>query len=165
MFESHIAALIQKYRRKGVLLDTNLLLLLVLGNYAPARILSFKRTRSYSPLDFQRLHELISKFEVRWTTPNILTEVDNLGRQLPQAEHLALATSVRQVAGISIEIVRPSRYVTALSYYSKFGLTDAVSILLSRECLVVSDDFRLCNYIASTGLDAINFNELRARLA
>lgn len=161
MFDANVSALIAKYRRKGILLDTNLLLLMVVGSYAPPRIASFKRTRVYSLEDFQLLHGLVSQFETRWTTPNILTEVDNLARQLPSAEHQALSLAAHQIASVTNETSRRSSYVMALPSYAKFGLSDSVSILLAEECLVVSDDLPLCHYITGTGRDALNFNHLR----
>ena len=77
--------LIAKYRGKGVLLDTNLMLLLAVGLYKRERISSFKRTDQYTARDFSLVADIISKFDRRITTPHILAETDNLTRQLPVA--------------------------------------------------------------------------------
>ncbi len=81
---------IQRYRRRALLLDTNLLLLYFVGAFRPDRIGTFDRTSKYSVDDFALLERLISQFKLMTTTPHVLTEVSNLmaQRHLPlrQAE-------------------------------------------------------------------------------
>jgi hypothetical protein len=48
-------ALIGKHRSKGVLVDTNLLVLLLVGLVNKRRIRRFKRTRDFTPADFDLL--------------------------------------------------------------------------------------------------------------
>jgi hypothetical protein len=57
MIEQHIIA----YRRKGILVDTNLLLLLIVG--ATPSIKNFKRTNMYDSSDYELLVRLIDQFE------------------------------------------------------------------------------------------------------
>jgi hypothetical protein len=45
-------ALIEKHRSKGVLVDTNLLVLLLVGSINKRRIPEFKRTQSFTIEDF-----------------------------------------------------------------------------------------------------------------
>ena len=97
-FELLLADLVGKHRNNGLLIDTNLLLLLVVGIYDRRRITSFKRTAAYTPGDFQKIGWLSKQFSQLWATPNILTEVDNLGRQLPSREHLGFSNALRQLS-------------------------------------------------------------------
>jgi hypothetical protein len=69
------AGLLQKHYRGGVLIDSNLLLLLMIGAIDRDRITTFKRTQKYSSDDFELLQQLVSKFSKIVTTPQILTEV------------------------------------------------------------------------------------------
>jgi hypothetical protein len=84
----YIGHLISLYRRKGLLVDSNLLLLYFVGAYDPERISTFKGTysRGFSEDDFNLLFRLIALFEKIVTTPNILTEVSNLSSQLRKDE-------------------------------------------------------------------------------
>jgi hypothetical protein len=47
------AALITKHRGKGVFVDTNLLVLLLVGSVNSARIPNFKRTQDFTIDDFE----------------------------------------------------------------------------------------------------------------
>ena len=78
--------LVAKYRNKGILIDTNLLVLLVTGMFRRQRISKFSRTRKYTPEDFDWLLALVSLFARRIVTPHIVAETDNLARQLSQSQ-------------------------------------------------------------------------------
>lgn len=79
----HIVELVRRHRAKGVLVDTNILLLLFVGLFDPAQIPKFKRTAQFAPEDYGLLHEFLDCFVRIVTTPNILTEACNLAGQLP----------------------------------------------------------------------------------
>ena len=83
---NYIIELLQRYRGKGVLLDTNILLLYFVGAFNPEEIPRFKRTKMFTVEDHDTLVGILGYFEKIVTTPNILTEVSNLSGQL--AEHL-----------------------------------------------------------------------------
>ena len=55
-------ALIEKHRGKGVFVDTNLLVLLLVGSVNPTRIANFKRTQSFTVEDFRILSRLVDWF-------------------------------------------------------------------------------------------------------
>jgi hypothetical protein len=58
-----------KYKSKGILIDTNLLLLLLVGFYDENLIAKFKRTSKYSKEDFQIIRNFILHFEKIIITP------------------------------------------------------------------------------------------------
>jgi hypothetical protein len=154
-------ALIEKYRRKGVLIDTNLLVLLAIGVYNPARILTFKRTFKYTIDDFDLLLRIIGFFERKVITPNILTEVDNIARQMPEREHAAVADVISQLLLRFLEVYIPSVQVLGQRPYAERGLTDCVTIACAEETLIVTDDFALSNRLSSSGFDVLNINHIR----
>jgi rRNA-processing protein FCF1 len=154
--------LVAQYKNKGVLIDTNLLLLLVVGAYDPERISRFKRTDKFSADGFYILSAFFKSFDRVMTTPHILTEVSNLAGQLPDdiktnfyslfAEHLALLE----------EHYTPSAQLSSVTQFRKLGLTDCGILELSRnQYLVLTDDFRLAGHLDSQGIDVINFNHIR----
>ena len=66
-------ALIEKHRSKGVLIDTNLLVLLLVGLVNKRRILDFKRTQNFTIEDFDILLRLVNWFGKLFTTPHVLS--------------------------------------------------------------------------------------------
>ena len=56
----HIRELIARYSRKGILIDTNILLLYFIGSFDPGLISSFKRTARFSVEDYETLLILVS---------------------------------------------------------------------------------------------------------
>jgi hypothetical protein len=156
-----LEALLQKYRAKGLLIDTNLLVLLAVETYKRGRITTFKRTFQYTLDDFALLVCVLGKFERRIVTPNILTEADNLARQLPEAEHEAVAVAMADLVAQFFEQYRPSIDVVHADRFARLGLTDCVTVSFSNDVLVMTDDFRLSNTLLKLGRDAININHIR----
>lgn len=154
-------SLFEKYRGRGILIDTNLLLMVAVGNYSAARILSWKRTQQYTLNDYALMLRILEYFPRRITSPNILTEVDNIARQLPLLEHEAISAALFQLISTSFEIYRASAMITQTEIYPAVGLTDCVTISLAEEVLVLTDDFELSNRIASLNRDALNINHIR----
>lgn len=146
--------LLQHYRRVGVVLDANLLVLLVVGLHDRRRIPAFKRTKQYAVEDFDLLDRLIGSLERTIVTPGILTEASNL----IGSEHLP-------VLGLLIdhfaEQYTPSISVAAHPLFRRFGLTDANIADLGAHYLILTDDFRLSESLRARGHDVLNFNHLR----
>lgn len=162
MIADQIFELLREYRAKGAILDTNLMLLLVVGTYSVDRIGTFKRTMQYVPSDYLLLCKVLEQLDRRVITPNIMTEVDNLGRQLPAGEHDAFADAFARLCSELIEVYVPSRSVMYSELYATLGLTDAMTHeLASEELLIITDDFELSNRLASIGKDVININHIR----
>jgi hypothetical protein len=151
----------EDYKSRSILIDTNLMVLVVVGNYRRDRILTFKRTIQYTLEDHALMLQIIAGYDRRITTPHILTEVDNLTRQLPQAEHAEVARSMAQVLSALFEVHVPSEAATRSSAFAALGLTDCVTMLSSLDTLVITDDFRLSNTLASMGREVVNINHIR----
>ncbi|MEH2353943.1 PIN domain-containing protein [Nostoc sp.] len=160
-----IASLVRRYSQKGILIDTNILLLFLVGNVNRERITRFNRTQQFIPEDYELLLEFIARFQKLVTTPNILTEVNSLANQLGEPER-------SQCFGIFAQFVKnvdllDEYYVNSLDAvntekFIKFGLTDSGILTLSKEkYLVLTDDFKLASYLQSVEVDVINFNNIR----
>ena len=155
------AHLVDKYQAKGVLLDTNLMVLLAVGLYKRERISSFKRTLQYTQDDFSLVARIVGSFARRITTPHILAEVDNLTRQLEKREYPAVAAILAPLIEEHFEIYFPSDAAARHERYSQLGLTDCITIAASENVLVITDDFPLSNILSHLGRDAININHIR----
>jgi hypothetical protein len=163
MTNTYIASLIAKYRTGSLVVDTNLLILYLVGNFNPDRISSFKRTQVYSQEDFYTLKSLVRHFSSVVTTPNILTEVSNLSSSLSQQfEHKIFTPFQKLIASLTEEYVQ-SIAASRHESFVRFGLTDSVIWeLAKRDYLVLTDDFPLFGYLQSHRIDAINFNHIRS---
>ncbi|MFN3326862.1 MAG: hypothetical protein ACK5AZ_25495 [Bryobacteraceae bacterium] len=65
-------------RINGVLVDTNLLVLLVVGSVDRERVSRFKRTSDYSSADWDLLTGILEQISQRYTVPHVLAEVSAL---------------------------------------------------------------------------------------
>lgn len=71
-------ALIRKHRSKGVLVDANLLVRFFVGSVNRRRIAGFKRTRQFTPADYDLLVALLRWFGNVIVTPHILGQASDL---------------------------------------------------------------------------------------
>jgi hypothetical protein len=158
---SELELLIQKHRAHGLLIDSNLFLLYLVGNTNEQRIPRFDRTQQYTIPEFRLLSHLVGQFRTVITTPHVLTEVSNLAR-LNGPELRKLRAKFHEVVQKTVEFYDESRFVTADSLFAKFGLTDAAIGTVSRlPMLVLTDDLPLYLTLVKRGVDAINFNHIR----
>jgi len=160
-----IAYLIRSYCQKGVLIDTNILLLFLVGSVNRERITRFNRTQQFIPEDYELLLAFIAKFQKIVTTPNILTEVNSLANQLGEPERsqcfAIFAQFTRNVTLLDEYYVKSLDAVNTEKFI-KFGLTDSGILTLSKgKYLVLTDDLKLASYLQSVEIDVINFNNIR----
>lgn len=160
--------LAKKYRNSGILVDTNLLLLLMLGSVDESCI-GKKRTERYSVEQFHFLSDYLKDFKHLITTPHILTEVSNLGGSaltgkwreaffillgMPGLFYLEATEDFVVEQNLARLNVEPFNLV-------RLGLTDAViAKLCEKEILLISDDYDLVGLVTGLGGEAINFTHL-----
>ena len=153
---------LSKYYAKGILIDTNILLLYLVGSINKERITKFKRTNQFIPEDYSLLLELFKNFQKVVTTPNILTEVNSLANQLGEPERSQCLNTFASLISLFDEEYLDSTSISNYELFSRFGLTDCGIILLAKDkYLVLTDDLKLHLYLKSLGIDTINFNNLR----
>lgn len=150
--------------KTGLIIDTNLLLLYLVGQHDPERIETFKRTQTFSADDFNLLVRFINLFGSFSTTPNILTEVSNLIEGV-QYDDVPLLTVLRDKV-----IYREEHYVESRTILSnedetfiKFGVSDTVLYHLAQaNYLILTVDLPLWAFLQNRGLPTLNFNNLRS---
>lgn len=157
-----IERLLLAYRSRGLLLDTNLLLVYVIGLWNPKQVGQFKRTASFCLEDFELLARLVQFFDQVITTPNILTEVNSLSNQLSEDFKSTYYSRFSEQIRLLNECYVPSLDVASMQTFARFGLTDSVIQQLTRDkYLVLTDDLKLSLHLQTNGIDALNFNHLR----
>lgn len=158
----YIGDLFSRYKSRGILIDTNLLLLYFIGTYDPEMILSFKRTKIFVPEDFALLLDVFNYFSKVITTPNVLTEVNSLSNQLPESVKSDYYPEFARRVSVLVEEYIASAKICSLDHFRRFGLTDSGIIDSVRgKYLVLTYDFKLSNYLQAANVDAINFNHIR----
>ena len=132
------------------LVDANLLILLVVGSVDPRLIRENKRTRNFTPRDYDLLLDLIGEKRV-FVTPNTLTEASNL-----LTPHPLFAAKLRDLIDGSTEETVSSATAARSAAFPRLGLTDAVLLEVAspaRPLITVDLDL----YVAAGHDRAINF--------
>lgn len=139
----------------GFLVDTNLLVLLVVGNVNPDLIAKHRRLYGYAVADYEALQDLVNLADRVLVTPNTLTEASNLLGQHGEPERSLLMEGLRALIDASEEIVISSTQASANSAFPSLGLTDAVLLeAVSEERPLVTVDALLYSLASAKGRDA-----------
>ncbi|MDX2232391.1 MAG: PIN domain-containing protein [Leptolyngbyaceae cyanobacterium bins.349] len=158
----NIRSLFAQYRQKGILIDTNILLLYFVGSVNRDRISRFNRTEKFIPEDYDTLLEIIRFFPKRVTTPNILTEVNSLSNQLGEPERSNCLSIFAKSISLLDEHYIDSCTISERPEFVRFGLTDCgILEAAQNQYLVLTDDLKLSVHLQSQGVDVVNFNNIR----
>ena len=150
-------------KNKGILLDTNLLTVLLVGSLGNGEVERFKRTRQFTTKDVVELHNIVKSFGWICTTPHVVAEASNLldwldsGRK-GKASRL-LAAYVHAAKEVHVEATE----IVKTPVYSKLGITDAGLVMLAKQegCTVFTADLPLYHYASNLRVEIVNFNHLR----
>ncbi len=147
---------------KAVLVDTNLLLVFVVGSYQPLYVSKHKNTRGYTSEDFYRLQKIVGSYKVRLTTPHILTEVSNLLAQSDGPVKSSCFQAFARVIGLLEELPVSATQISTRPHFAEFGLTDlGILEAAGSTHLVLTADSRLARYLAAAQIDVLDYNVLR----
>jgi len=157
-----LGKLISKYRRKGVLVDTNLLVGFLVGTLGKEHLKNCRATKVFTPEDFDLLDSFLRNFRKVVTTPHILTETSNLAGRLPENLHAPFRLIFRRIVEGVEERFEPSKDLCGREEFLRLGLADtAISATAPGQFLVLTDEFALYGSLQKRGVDAVNFNHLR----
>lgn len=155
--------LIRRYASKGLLVDTNVLLMYLVGLYDPKYIGEFKRTQQYTTDDFQIVQALTLRFRRLVTTPHILSELTNLSRALQEKRALEYFRRLVGVLKRTREVYVDKDVLLGHRKLPQFGFTDLSILEAARRSryLVLTDDFAAAGMLRVEKCDVINLNHLR----
>ena len=160
---SYVDHLIERYQARGLLIDSNLALLYLVGRH-DVRLIGdgkYNKLSKYDLEDYRLLVRLKSIFRKAVTTPHVLTEVSNLASDLPEQTKSACLKKFHETFVEIDELSVASMEAAQWQDFHFLGLTDSGLALVSREYLIVTDDARLVTKLNDAGLEALNFNHLR----
>jgi len=106
-------------QQKGLLVDTNLLVLLIVGSVNRDRISRFKRTTGYSPADWDLLIGTLEQVSHRYTIPHVLAEVSALS-DLKSPELETARMVLRNLIGEMLELQIPGQTPGYLGTHQRF---------------------------------------------
>lgn len=167
----NLAAQLEHYwrhhRQQGILLDTNLLVLLWLATF-DAQLVGGKRLEKYTPNDVQLLRGYVGRFNQLLTTSTILTETSNLIGQVLKGHRRQTCFTTFFNYFNSPQPSQFQRYsieglTLNLSVFNKLGFTDSSLIAVGQKAglLLLTDDLDLYLTAQQQGQDAINFTHMQ----
>src|SRR5260370_40339236 len=143
-------ALIEKHRAKGVLVDTNLLVLFLVGSVNRQRIPNFKRTDTFTVADYDLLVRLIECFGKLISTPHVLSQVSDL-TDLPGKELNKIRENFELLVENIEESYDESRALVGDSAFRRFGLADAaIATVCTRGILVLTTEVQMRHELPGT---------------
>lgn len=145
-------------------IDTNLLVLLVVGETDRDMISKHRRTRAYRVQDYELLVRLINETDHQvFVTPNTLTEASNLLAQHEDPERSRIFGALQALIEKTEETVVESKVAARNSNFKRLGLTDAALLeVVSASNPLVTVDLKL--YLAASEKEAgaaYNFTHYR----
>lgn len=164
--KAELAAHLQRHRDEGILLDTNVLLLLWLAKFDP-RLIGGKRLEKYTPDDVELLAGYVGQFKRILTTSTILTETSNLAALVLSGQRKqALFRRLFPLFGASPPDGFHRCSVDGLtldeSIFVRLGFTDAsIAATVGTQHLLLTDDLDLYLAAQAQGAPAINFTHMR----
>lgn len=157
-----IKALVDPFRGRVALFDSNVLLLYLVSEFNPELIgANYKRLAEFEQQDIELINWLAGRFRNVVTLPHVLTEVSNLSNQMPShIKRVWFPWFGRRLQEMREESLA-SGIVGNSESFLNFGLTDACLSHLANTYVIVTSDFPLSGFLQAKNLPVINFNHLR----
>lgn len=148
----------------SLLVDTNLLVLFVVGAVNRNRIATFKRTRQYTKADYDLLLRVLQGFKRLYTVAHVMAEVSNLS-DLVGAEGRQARLVLKEYISLMDEAEMPSARAADDRLFVRLGLVDAAISAVARAhgCAVLTDDLDLYLELCRNKVTALNFSHVRER--
>ena len=148
---------------EGYFLDTNLLVLLVVGSESRELIPKHRRLEHFTVDDFDILAEFLENADRLYVTPNTLTETSNLVRQHREPERSVLMRRLQFLIHESREIIVASAKASTNYNFEQLGLTDVALLeAVTKDIPLLTVDLDLYLAAIASGEErAINFNRYR----
>lgn len=145
-----------------LILDTNLLVLFVVGTASRKYIGSHKRLKQFSEQDYDLLLQAIGAASEILVTPNTLAETSNLAKNISEPAKSEVMSVLGQIISESPEIYVRSADAVQNREYIRLGLTDSALISASTEnTVLLTTDLGLYLALLDRGMNAENFNHMR----
>ncbi len=145
-----------------VVIDSNALVVYILGLMNPSLVETHEKTGIYEKDDFFYLQRLLHNKETV-TLPNILTEADNLLNRFKGDYRRAYALTFLKFINKSSEEYIESLIINSnMELFQEIGLTDLKILELSKQAeFLVTSDSKLSDYANCYGIKVIDLVKYR----
>jgi predicted nucleic acid-binding protein len=151
---------------KGVaVVDTNLLVLLVVGSASRRYIARHKRLSEYSVDDFDMLGLILSEFSEIVLLPHVLAEASNFARMIDVPARAQVQAALRTLIATCMELPVPSIDGAQRREFLDLGLTDAIILHVCSMATagvaptLVTADSKLANAANALGYSVIDYRQ------
>ncbi|HMQ46981.1 MAG TPA: hypothetical protein PKA00_08070 [Saprospiraceae bacterium] len=136
-----------------IAIDTNALIVLLIGLIDPQRIKTHKRTSIYDEQDFFDLVSIIESFDKLLVLPNVWTELDNiLNRFKGDEKYQYIIKTSEMMKASSEKFIESLKGIESPNYFD-LGLTDALLLELAKECdFLITSDSSLSDYAMANNI-------------
>ncbi len=149
-------------KSRKIIIDTNLLVLLVIGLTDRKLIEKHKRTKKFEIEDFKLLTNILSGYDEIVVTPHILTETSNLVSQIGNPNLTAIRRTFSKLFSTQNERYEPSIEIGKHESFVRLGLTDCAILNLVKEKIpLITVDLDLYLSASNINHETLNFNHLR----
>lgn len=147
----------------SALIDTNLVLLLVVGMTDRSYINTHKRTRTFTEEDYDLLLSVLNRFDSIWITSHCLAEASNLLKQTHKEKAVRLLSTLSVLGAKTKESHVQKSNIFGNVVYTRLGVADTGFVQKSKRVTCsFTVDFDLYQAISDLGWNVVNFNHLRA---
>ncbi|GHU87425.1 hypothetical protein AGMMS49944_30390 [Spirochaetia bacterium] len=145
---------------RDVIIDTNIFILFLVGQINENKIKNYTRNSLYTKEDYYFLLNILSNYDRIITSPNILTEVDNILNRITGEDKYKYLVLVRTIYKQTIEKYIKTDIVSQNWFFDSLGITDSAILMMAKESeLLISGDSSLCDYAKSLNIKTFDFKE------
>ena len=146
-----------------VILDTNCLIIYILGLINPLLIEKHKKTSIYDETDFTKILELVRSLDNLLILPNIWTEVDNLlNRHLSGNNIYYYIETVKGIMELNVEKYLESKIAVNDANLHDLGITDTLILKEAIYCdLLITADSALSDRAKSLNIKVFDFKKYK----
>lgn len=152
---------------RAVVVDSNLLLLLIVGSADRRYIEIHKNLQGqFTETDFDLLTQAISLYSDIVLVPHVMSEVSSLARQIKNPARQRIQVKLAELSEDAAEICLPSRAGVYRAEFDRFGLTDSIILELCTLAqggggfALLTADSELAVQAEMHGYDVMNFDHL-----
>ena len=145
---------------RDVIIDTNIFILFLVGQINENRIKNYMRNSLYTKEDYYFLLSVLADYDRIITSPNILTEVDNILNRIGGEDKYKYLVLAKTMYKQTIEKYIKTEKITQNWYFDSLGITDSSILMMAKDCeLLISGDSSLCDHAKSLNIKTFDFKE------
>lgn len=145
-----------------ILIDTNALVVLLVGLVDVRLIAKHKRTSIYEEQDFHDLTGRVAALDNLVVLPNVWTEADNLLNDFRGNHKYQYLQEIAGLVKLSTEKYIESKAVVDSPEFFDLGLTDSLLLTYAVECdLLITSDSALSDYAIANGIEVYDMVKSR----